>query len=741
MLKLRSRSIPLLRDWHQHLSVLLTGVFLLQYVIWIQKESGVLLPETITVVKMTLLLTLVVEMFPALHWSLRRLMQFMAITFMTGYVLDYDPLGREVSDFRDLGILFQDDMRQFAPFIWFALSAWIITLIALKTMQNKLRIMIILVITVMAFAIRDSFSSIELWEQGAAAIICGLFLLTIWHFVELKKRIPVAWSNSSGQFAFIALPIVLLFSLIVYLGTLAPDVRAVLTDPYTMWRNVQGVSPAMGSSDSASTSLGSQSTSGYSRDDSTLGGQLTFDHTPVMSAVTPYRSYWRGETRSLYTGRGWISSEVERRMPLSLISPEASLPHDPRLEQAQLGTIEVKQTVTMAGDSREEFPVLFGAYAMDNVQSITNGNDGVSFSSIRWSSQSSELRWIGDGQTLYPESYTIVSKVPVINEAALRKVPAQIPSREGLEEYLHLPDTLPNRVTELALQVSQPGTNMYDKVKLLEQYLSSTYPYTTNPDLSKGKSADFVDQFLFEVQEGYCNNYSTAMAVMARSIGIPTRWVKGFAPGAATGENEYTIRNSDAHSWVEVFFPGYGWIPFEPTAGFSLPTYAMEDASVTDPQPETSIETETPTESESNLESEEILQTQKVGEGNSRSFRWEVGIVAGAILLGLIWILRRRVPVLRHIWPVNRQLNTNQDVLIEFELFLRFVSRKGYHRLKHETAREATQRWFEQNKQIGKDELNSVLLLFEKANYSGSSISHEELTEMKRKMQHIREIM
>ncbi|RCW41108.1 transglutaminaseTgpA domain-containing protein [Paenibacillus prosopidis] len=739
MLKLRSRSIPLLRDWHKPISASLTGVFLLQYVLWIQKESGVWLPETITIIKMALLLTIVVEWFPALHWSLRRLMQLMAITFMTGYVLDYDPLGREVLGFRDLGILIQDNTSQLAPFIWFALTSWIITLIAVKIMQNKLSIMIILVVTVTTFAIRDSFSSIELWEQGAAVIISGLFLLTIWHFAELKEKNPVTWSHSSGRLPFIALPIILLFSLIVYVGTLAPDVRAVLTDPYTMWRNAQGVSPAI--SDSTSTSLGSQSTSGYSRDDSTLGGQLAFDHTTVMTAVTPYRSYWRGETRSIYTGRGWIASEAERRTPLSPISPEASLPQDPRVEKAQLGTIEVTQTVTIVGDSREEFPVLFGAYAIDSVQSIANEEDGAGFSSIRWSSGSSELRWIGDGRTSYPESYTIVSKVPVINEAELRKVPAQIPDREGLEEYLLLPDTLPDRVTELALQVTQSGMNMYDKVKLLEQYLSSTYPYTTTPAPGKDMSADFVDQFLFEVQEGYCNYYSTAMAVMARSIGIPTRWVKGFAPGAAAGENEYTIRNSDAHSWVEVFFPGYGWIPFEPTAGFSLPSYAMEDGSATDSQPETSLETETPAEPEPTSEPEGNVPSQREGEGTTRSFRWEAMIVAGAIMLGLIWILRRRVPVLRHLYPVNRQLNTNKHVVIEFEQFLRFASRKGYRRLEHETAREATRRWFEKDKRVEKEELESLLLLFEKANYSDSPISLEELSEMKQKVQRIRELI
>ena len=86
---------------------------------------------------------------------------------------------------------------------------------------------------------------------------------------------------------------------------------------------------------------------------------------------------------------------------------------------------------------------------------------------------------------------------------------------------------------------------------------------------------DYVDQFLFDTKRGYCDNFSTSMVVMLRSIGIPARWVKGFAPGEMsemmTGESVYQITNNEAHSWVEAYMPGIGWMPFEPTIGFSGP--------------------------------------------------------------------------------------------------------------------------------------------------------------------------
>ncbi|MCK9905913.1 transglutaminase-like domain-containing protein, partial [Frankia sp. Cpl3] len=89
--------------------------------------------------------------------------------------------------------------------------------------------------------------------------------------------------------------------------------------------------------------------------------------------------------------------------------------------------------------------------------------------------------------------------------------------------------------------------------------------------------------FLFESQRGYCDHFSSAMAVMLRSIGIPVRWVKGFAPGTSIGTDSngvdtVEVRNRDAHSWVEVYFAGSGWIPFEATSTFISPIRINHDA-------------------------------------------------------------------------------------------------------------------------------------------------------------------
>lgn len=737
----------LLQDWHDRLTAILTGLFLLQFVEWISKEDYVWLPETVAIVKLTLLVVFAAELFPRLHWGLRRLLQAIGIFYVLGTMLDYAPVGRQFHSIRDfgaftgdIGLLIRDNFTQLVPFVWFALTAWLIALFTFWWMKAKWRILVALVLSVAAFAFRDSFSFLVLWLQVAILIFCGLFLLIIRHFAGLKKRNPSGWAHLSDYPLNISLPIVFLVSLVVFLGTLAPDVRALVTDPYTLWKNLRGEQITFFNKGFGTTSvLGGDTSSGYSRNDSTLGGEFSFDYTPVMSISTSHRSYWRGETRSLYTGKGWITSDVERRTPLVPVTPDTSLPQDPRLAPTLAKTVEVTQTITVLGQTEQDYPVLFGAYAIDKV--VATGGANVNMSALQWASRLGELRWMPSGRVPYPQMYMISSKVPIVDETELRKVPAELPTRVGLEENLFLPETLPNRVRELALQVTASGTNMYDKVKLLERYLNSTYPYTNTPDLSKGRSRDFVDRFLFEIKEGYCDYYSTAMAVMARSLGIPARWVKGYTPGASAmaedmlnfpeelidpdGAGEYTVRNSDAHSWVEIYFPGYGWIPFEPTAGFALPVFAPEAEISTEPLPASSDETA------SSLSGDSVMP---------RAIGWGAGVIAAAILIAFLWANRQHLRKLRRFTPLGRQLDPNQKAVLEFERLIRFARRKGYSRSEHETAREMANRWIDKDKWLQKD-LDSLLFLFEKAKYSGSRITEEELSSFSRTVSKLREEM
>lgn len=135
------------------------------------------------------------------------------------------------------------------------------------------------------------------------------------------------------------------------------------------------------------------------------------------------------------------------------------------------------------------------------------------------------------------------------------------------KDYLLLPESLPNRVVQLAEKITQGLTTNYDKMKAIERYLNSLTYTTKTIQPEEGK--DFVDSFLFEQKEGYCTYFASAMAVMGRCLGIPTRYVEGFYVDYEDKKDSYyTVKNTDAHAWVEVYFNGIGWVPFEPTPGY-----------------------------------------------------------------------------------------------------------------------------------------------------------------------------
>ncbi|NTV79587.1 MAG: hypothetical protein HGA25_10765 [Clostridiales bacterium] len=134
--------------------------------------------------------------------------------------------------------------------------------------------------------------------------------------------------------------------------------------------------------------------------------------------------------------------------------------------------------------------------------------------------------------------------------------------------YCLLPEGIPDRVYELTNEIVAQSETDFDKCKALEAYLSTSYPYTLQPPVWDDKT-DFVDFFLFEGQEGYCTYYATAMAVMGRIAGLPTRYVEGFCLDYSEnlGNRTYELSGEDAHAWCEVYIEGAGWIPFEATAG------------------------------------------------------------------------------------------------------------------------------------------------------------------------------
>ncbi len=158
------------------------------------------------------------------------------------------------------------------------------------------------------------------------------------------------------------------------------------------------------------------------------------------------------------------------------------------------------------------------------------------------------------------------------------------------ERYLQLPDSVPQRVKDLAARLTQGATSAYDKALRVQEYLRVTYPYKLDVP-APPSNRDVVDYFLFDAPGGFCSYYATAMAVMLRSQGVPARVVAGFATGEYDGQlRKYRVAAKAAHAWVEVYFPTYGWIEFEPTSSQAVFDYtgaeeAQPDQLPVSPQP------------------------------------------------------------------------------------------------------------------------------------------------------------
>jgi transglutaminase-like putative cysteine protease len=310
------------------------------------------------------------------------------------------------------------------------------------------------------------------------------------------------------------------------------------------------------------------SKSGYGEDDSALGGRLTLDNSLIFTAQVSELANWRGESKSLYTGKGWIGTD-----------PNWSTSQRDSNTAAPAYTQEVTWNSTVP--NRQIF--YNGKLDYVNIM-LTKEGKPTPFEFLLWDTNSGKvsLPLISDPISYYRIAAHPIQKDPIL----LMKDTAAYP-QEITEAYLQLPQNLPQKIKQLTEQITVGLDNPYAKAKAIEQYLRSTYTYSLDKPTLPAPNEDFVNHFLFVDQYGYCDHFSTAMVIMLRSVGIPARWVKGFAPGKVTTPSQsiqtirtVEVRGKDAHSWTEVYFPYAGWIPFEPTPGFTDPSLKSLDTAV-----------------------------------------------------------------------------------------------------------------------------------------------------------------
>ena len=313
--------------------------------------------------------------------------------------------------------------------------------------------------------------------------------------------------------------------------------------------------------------IGSQPSlmSGFS-DDVELGqiGEIKKNSAVIMRVKTTLPAAaaqirWRGIALSTFDGRRWYTTGKRERV--LAMDPEGwfEIPEIP--ESLRFHSIPMRYTILLQPVATDALfaPAyvlsLRGNFASDPL----TPDGGARRSYLRLDSTRSLFNPFHNYVAFQYEGFSLL---PNLAPKLLREAPAEYP-QETRATYLQLPPLDP-RVEQLARQITANAATPYDKATAIEIYLRTRFGYTL--DLTGKPEEDALARFLFVTRSGHCEYFASAMTVMLRTLGVPARVVNGFLPGQYNDiGGDYIVRASDAHTWVEVYFPGYGWLTFDPT--------------------------------------------------------------------------------------------------------------------------------------------------------------------------------
>ncbi|MCY7619021.1 DUF4129 domain-containing transglutaminase family protein [Bacillus pumilus] len=518
----------------------------------------------------------------------------------------------------------------------FYILLWLLVYLLHYWVVYQQRIFFFLLMTIVYVTILDTFTPYDATFAIVRIMVFGFCLLGLLYFDRLRSAEGIRVSQKARLKWF--LPMLALVLLSAALGASLPKSDPKWPDPVPFFKAVTNQDNAAG-----------QNKVGYSSDDSSLGGPFSEDRTPVFKWSGKKPSYFRVETKSIYTGKGWEDASNDTK-PTRL--KDDDVPNRWFTERVKTEVHETR--VDMESDYRFNHAVYpIGTITLMPMENIP-------------------LQMMGKTEKIVPSSQnppknlgnyqvSFLSPTFILEDLQRIKVPTkkQVNQQVG-REYLQLPSSLPERVKTLANSLTETKDNMYDKAKAIEDYLGSAkFSYETQNVAVPGRNEDYVDQFLFDTMIGYCDNFSSSMIVMLRSIGIPARWVKGYTAGQLyetqmDGNNVYEVTNNNAHSWVEVYFPNRGWVTFEPTKGFTNPQTFTNEAVSSDQtddqkeedQPSSDAREDQPAEQPQQQETDQPAEPKKQTAQAKPSMVHVgsiLGYAAGAmVLLGLMsWLLYR----------------------------------------------------------------------------------------------------
>ncbi|MFP8952734.1 transglutaminaseTgpA domain-containing protein [Natrialbaceae archaeon A-arb3/5] len=331
-------------------------------------------------------------------------------------------------------------------------------------------------------------------------------------FGELARR-----GGSIAQVDLLAV----LFAIIIVLSLSVSFVPSGPTNPTTAGSGGEGT--LEGTIDSAS-------------DRSAIGGQVDLSPEVRFTVESEQRSYWRTGIYDRFTGDEWVRTGQDQAAGERIAEPPGEYER-------------VNQHVT----AETELGVLPTA-----PQPMTVDGDIVEHASVSMHGQIRPETPLIEG-----DSYVVESAVVDPNPSELQAAGTDYPD-EVREHYLQTPEGTSDEFEERTAEITDDAETPYETATAIEQHLRTSKGYSLDVEQPRGNVAE---EFLFEMDEGYCVYFATAMTQMLRAEDVPARYVTGYTSGQEVDDDTYVVRGLDAHAWVEVYFPDQGWVTFEPTPG------------------------------------------------------------------------------------------------------------------------------------------------------------------------------
>lgn len=563
------------------------------------------------------------------------------------------------------------------------------------------RIFLFIFLTFVYITVLDTFTLYDATFAIIRIFIISLVALAVTNLNRDLEKEKISLERIKQKTKW-TLPILLTLVFSVLLGLVAPKLNPQWPDPVPF---LESAAEQVGGSGGSTVQK-----VGYGEDDSRLGGSFIQDDIPVFQVETDRDQYWRIETKEIYTGKGWESSADHDYIEQQGGEIHLDMYH---------GNVETEEsTARIEFQEGQNFKKFVYPYGVKRFVAPMPKPD-LFLDQITESIEARE-----NGETLKLDYYQLAYDRTSYSLSALREDPGN--DGEEMAEYLHLPDTLPDRVGELAEEITAGHETRYEKARAIERYFSShDFTYQTTGVAIPGEDDDYVDQFLFETQVGYCDNFSTSMVVLLRTLDIPARWVKGFTGGEIIGEGNrdnhhiYEVTNSNAHSWVEVYFPESGWVPFEPTQGFTNLTDFHVDRTDTATEDYDDVldapETELP---EPEMEPEEDETTPAMASPSDNNFNlswWQWGLIALVILLIFYVLYKYRFSIKTKLLAMKLNHNQSQKAFQEAYLhLLKVLDHEGNERKNDQTLREYAKRV---DAHYGTGEMRTLTVYYERMLY------------------------